>query len=347
MSRYNRILYIIVGTHGHHEWDEFATAIQGMALSDKGRAYPVDRSNHSSLPQMLEGYNNPKYPKAIALLKLEIEEVIGGADFAFVSDYVWATHNCGNPGKVVLLGHGSLLAEIGAYADLQKTSYLQVAQRTFIETVFPDWPPAQPANLPPNPDGNRLGLKTVALKQCYAARTLLAYVNKDPSGNSHSAAAGSAADITAQTLRDKGWGGTGMTLTASPEYNIFSPDSAEIRMSTQMPIVEGGSSGQTITFPGSHTVTTDSGAAHVKTRLRVFTPDGTATKKNGDDYWKADAASSVLYPSHWIRTYSFPYWRIYLPEYVTANPSANSITCVAPGNALHLKKTELKVRIVL
>ncbi|MGQ3849708.1 hypothetical protein [Pseudomonas capsici] len=254
---------------------------------------------HATTLSWMTFFADPANEKVATIIKVDINDVIAGHEFNYISDYIWCLHNCGNPGKIVILGHGSLTAEIGAHADKENKTYLGVPQKDFIETVFPDWPPPRPAIItdPIFAPGIE-GLKTIALKQCYAARTSNSYVRKDATNNTYHAAIGSAADITANTLRAKGWTGSGITLTASPEYNLFSTSDAEITMSTQMPTIQNTVTAQRITFPKSHQVIIESGKSYITTRTRFLTPSGVRTKQGSKNYWKADTASSVSYPEH-------------------------------------------------
>ena len=351
MSNYSRTTYIIVGSNGYSQWAEFATGIFTQVLINQGAGFIIDRN--SVKQEHLDAFMDLTTPKLLALINIEIDDVLSGANFDFVHDFIWATCTFGNPGKIIVLGHGSLTAAIGAYTSQTQDVYLESPQREFIRALFPDWPPPLPQQVGQQPNVHGLqGLEVIALRQCYAARTATAYVTK-AYGNqtvSHEAAAGSAVAITAEALRAKGWNGSGVTITASPEYNIFYPGTGIVEMATVMPKVEGGGqptqkNTDRITLPKSHTVKRESGRSFIETAIRF---SGAVSLKDQDgSWWKSEASSTVFYPDDWIRTRGFLTWTIWLPEYVVADPHRNKIESISPTQSMHLKHTEFKVRIVL
>ena len=352
MSQYTRTTYIILGSNGYSQWEAFATGIFTQVLVNQGAGFVIDRQTVKQ--ENLTGFMDLSTPKLLALINVTIEDVLNGTDFDFVHDFIWATCKFGNPGKIVVLGHGSLTATIGAYTTPQKDVYIDSPQREFIRSLFPDWPPPLPLQVDQEPNVNGLrGLEVIALRQCYGARTGTAYVTKTYGNEqvSYQAATGSAAAITAEALRGKGWTGSGVTVTASPEYNIFYAGTGVVEMATDMPKVEGGvqptqKATTTVTLPKSHKVKHEGGRSFIETDIRF---SGAVFVKDQDgDWWKSETSSTVFYPDHWIRTRGVFTWKIWLPEYVIPDPFKNKIDSLSTSpQSMHLKHTELKVRIVL
>lgn len=343
MSRYSRILYILLGTKTYHEWEDYADGIIAQALTKGGKANIMDLSNIHMHTDWLDRFSDYTSANVITVFKLDMEDVLNGADLTCISDYIWCVHNYGNPGKVVLLGHGSTSPDISAYSSVKKNTYYKCNQKDFIERVFPIWPPAKPVGLNNHPiDIVVRGLEVIALKQCFGARTHVEYVKKDAGSGRFLAASGSAAEITVKVLRERGWSNSGVAVTASPEINTIYGDGV-IKMSTIMPIVkQAGKSGE---LPPSHKVCLDNGKAFIETRIRFCTPNG----HENSDYWWPEWNSQVGYPKYWVREKKKLSWRIYLPEYVVPDPIRNRIESIAPKgeSSMHLKHTKIKVRIRL
>ncbi|QEY63566.1 hypothetical protein FXN65_16415 [Metapseudomonas lalkuanensis] len=342
MPNYTRIAYIIVGTKSYHQWEDFASKIIEKALMTSGKARVIDADQEADVSWLSE-LSDSSNQKMITILRVEMEDVLAGKSMHNLHFYLMSTHNHGAPGKIIVLGHGSLGAEIGAYADKDKKVYLASSQKTFIEAVFPTLPPhpSTSLNLPPDQ-----GLKTIALRQCYAARTTSKYVSKSAQNNSYEAAAGSAADITAKALRKKGWSGLGITLTSSPEFNIFFGGTASVEMSTIMPLVNQVKGNPTV-LPAEHKVSQD--GSRIEIAKGAFADKSQLKTHDSHQWWTPDGSNQVLYPDHWIVKKNLFSWEILLPEYVRANVTANSLTPIATSESesMHLKKTEFKVRTII
>lgn len=350
MSQYTRTTYIILGSNGYSQWEDFATGIFTQVLVNQGAGFVIDRQTVKQ--ENLTGFMDLSTPKLLALINVTIEDVLNGTDFSFVHDFIWATCEFGDPGKIVILGHGSLTAAIGAYTTLQQDVYQESPQREFIGSIFPDWPPPLPQQVAQAPNNGLRGLEVIALKQCYGARTATAYVTRTYGNQSisYEAAAGSAVAITADELRAKGWNGTGVTVTASPEYNVFTTSTGVVKMATVMPKVEGGGqptqkAASTVKLPKSHKVKREGGRSFIETDIRL---SGAVFVRDTDgSWWKPETSSTVFYPDDWIRTRGFLTWKIWLPEYVVPDPLNNKIDSISAEQSMHLKKTDLKIRVVL
>lgn len=350
MSNYTHTLYIILGTKTHNQWEDFVTGISQSFVMASGTLFAVNRATVSTSQLYLEQFASVFDKKQLALIMIETEDIINGENFGFLHDYMWAVHNYGNPGKIIILGHGSLTAEIGAYSNKEHTNYMHVSQHQFIDAIFPNWPPPKPVSIN-NPiivTGIQ-GLKVIALRQCYAARTQTNYVSPNLA-NSYDAAAGSAAEITAATLRSKGWDGTGIIVTASPEYNEFTTNTGVIKMAAIMPVVNNVKATK-ITFDKKECTVKEEidHRKYVETWIGTFSDKGYWTKIGKDYYWYAGLTSKVKFPDHWIRKKESDCWKIYLPEYVEGDIVKNKIKSKAPSGeySMHLKHTALKVRHTL
>ncbi|WP_162897094.1 hypothetical protein [Chromobacterium rhizoryzae] len=347
MSTYNRTIYITVGTKSYNQWKDLDTQVR--------KSHPGTTTIYANInihdSSMFRMFCNTNHSDITVFTAVDIEDIQNyNANFHFIHDYIWAAHTFGNPAKVIIVGHGSLTAQIGAYSDKDQNGYREVSQEAFIEKIFPTYPPNNPNAAFFNINNvvfpiNATGLQVIALRQCYAARTNDSYVTID--NGAYKAATGSAAEKTREKLIEKGWGGSGITITASPQYNYLD-DFGVVKMATDMPIVKNNMKYNLLTLPETHRIIKDGEYYYIKTRVRLFYPTGKNVSFSNADWWMTCYSSSVKYPSDWIRKKSGKDWLIQIPEYITAiAPNYLQPKNINKSDMMHLKHTQLKITTIL